>query len=158
MDAVIRNLLWLTLFLLLALAAGVAWKAWPLLFAQGDLVAQVDPGCDLHSGPCAARLDGLGKVTLSLQPRPLQMLTPLQIEVTLDGVEAQTVEIDFQGVEMFMGYNRRELAGDGVGRYRGEGTLPICVSDGMTWQATVLATTREGLLAAPFQFYIERPR
>ena len=157
-QGMVRWLTVLVLLLVVALLGAVVWKAWPLLFPQAQQVAQVVPGCDLHHGPCVARFDTGGSVTLSITPRPVAMLAPLALEVRLDGLAAERVELDFQGREMFMGYNRRQLMTQEPGLYRGEGVLPMCVTDWMTWEATVLIETDEGLLAAPFAFVTERPR
>jgi hypothetical protein len=62
------------------------------------------------------------------------------------------VEIDFAGVDMDMGYNRPLLqeATDGV--FKGEATLPVCVTGRMTWQATVLVEIGRTRIAVPFRF------
>ena len=64
----------------------------------------------------------------------------------------RVVVIDFSGVDMDMGYNRPLLqeATDGV--FKGEATLPVCVTGRMTWQATVLVETGRTRIAVPFRF------
>jgi hypothetical protein len=80
------------------------------------------------------------------------MVTPLQLEVKLAGIEAAKVEVDFAGVDMNMGYNRPELAATGPGRYASEAMLPVCVTGKMAWQATVIVEAGRQRIAAPFRF------
>jgi hypothetical protein len=53
---------------------------------------------------------------------------------------------------MNMGYNRPKLEPADEGRFSGTGVLSVCVLDRMTWEATVLASTDRGIMAAPFRF------
>ena len=66
--------------------------------------------------------------------------------------DAETVEVDLQGLDMNMGFNRPKLASLGDGHFRGEGMLPVCVRDAMEWEAKVLVHSDDGLRAAPFRF------
>ena len=65
--------------------------------------------------------------------------------------------MDFRGLGMNMGYNRPRLQGDAEGQYSGSGMLAICVMERMPWEATVLVTTDDGVMAAPFRFETIRP-
>ncbi len=52
-----------------------------------------------------------------------------------------------------MGYNRVALnTTDGNGRFVGEASLPVCVSGGMNWMATVLVETDRQRIAVPYRF------
>jgi hypothetical protein len=145
--------LWVIPAVLGAAALGLAAVALrPLLAPQPDLLAPADPGCDLRAGPCTLHLPGGGAVTLDLEPRGIPVPRPLVITVATTGIEVAAVAVDFAGLHMNMGYNRRSLSPAGPGLYRGEGMLPVCVSGRMAWEARVLLTTRRGLLAAPFRF------
>ena len=95
-------------------------------------------------------------MVLSAAPRPIRPLQPLRLYVHLIGTQAETVEIDFDGVDMRMGLNRVRLARQsGVdGLYAGQGMLPVCVSGDMRWSATVLVATANGRVAAPFHFNV----
>lgn len=136
----------------LALVVVVGYKLSPMLLPKADLSVQPDPACDLHKETCAVSLPGGGSVQLSITPRPIPMVSPLQLEVALAGREASKVEIDFAGVDMNMGVNRPELAAQGGGRFTGLGSLPVCVSGAMDWRATVLIETGRERIAVPFRF------
>lgn len=138
--------------LLLGLIAAVAWKTWPLLFPQTTLTGLAQPGCDLNRGPCVAEFITGGRVELSFSPRPAPLLEPLQLEVRAEGIDAGRVDVDFSGVEMYMGYNRAELQPAGGQRFVGQAVLPVCVRDQMRWEAKVLLHTPDNLYAARFRF------
>ncbi len=139
----------------IVLIAVIGYKLSPLLLPKADVSATVEPGCDLHKRACAATVAGGGRIELSIAPRPIPMVMPLQVEVKTSGLEAAKVEVDFAGVDMNMGYNRPELApvnGAGPGRFASEAMLPVCVTGKMAWQATVIVESGRQRIAAPFRF------
>jgi len=138
--------------LLIALVVVVGYKLSPLLLPKADLTVQPAAGCNLHQTPCAAALPEGGRVELSILPRPIPMVAPLQVAVRIEGTTARQVEVDFTGVDMNMGLNRPRLVDQGEGRFTAEATLPVCVTGNMDWQATVLVETDKARIAAPFRF------
>lgn len=136
----------------IVLIAVIGYKLSPLLLPRADVSAAAEPGCDLHRRACAARLPDGGRIELSIAPRPIPMVAPLQVEVKTAGIEAGRVEVDFAGVDMNMGYNRPELAAAGPGLFRAEAMLPVCVTGKMAWVATVLVETGRSRIAVPFHF------
>ncbi len=146
-----------TALLLAVLLAGVAAeKLMPSADQPVSLTLPLDKSCDLQKSACSSDLPGGGKLTLSIMPRPIPVLRPLKLEVTVEGARAETVEVDFAGVDMKMGYNRPALQESGAGRFAGEATLPICSVSSMAWRATVLARLGGKLVAAPFEFVTSR--
>lgn len=138
--------------LLIALVVVVGYKLSPLLLPKADLTVHPDAGCDLQRSPCSVHLPDGGRVTLSITPRPIPMVKPLQVEVIADGVAVGQVEVDFAGVDMNMGLNRPLLQAAGNGRFRGAATLPVCVTGAMVWQVTALIETERARIAIPFRF------
>jgi hypothetical protein len=136
----------------IVLIAVVGYKLSPLLLPKADVNAVPEAGCDLHRRACAAQVPGGGRIELSIAPRPIPMVAPLQVEVTTAGLDALKVEVDFAGVDMNMGYNRPELAAAGPGRFASEAMLPVCVTGKMAWQATVIVESGRQRIAAPFRF------
>lgn len=136
----------------IALVVVVGYKLSPLLLPRADVTVQPDPACDLHRSACEVALPGGGRLTLGMQPRPIPMVKPFQVEVRLDGVGASRVEVDFAGVDMNMGLNRPELGARAAGVYVAEATLPVCITGHMDWQATVLVETAGQRIAVPFRF------
>ena len=143
--------------LLLALCAVAAYKIWPLLHPKIAATAPLDPECDLRAGPCTGIFADGAKVSFGISPEEIPVVKHLQFEVRLEGLEARDVEVDFQGVDMNMGYNRAKLEPSGEGRFSGTGMLPVCVRYAMEWEAKVLLHTDQGLLAAPFRFITVTP-
>ena len=114
--------------------------------------APLERGCNLEEGFCEAHFPGNGRVAFSIAPHPIEGLKPLQLRVKTEGMEVEAVDVDFRGLGMNMGFNRPRLVEDAVGEYSGTGTLSVCILDRMTWEATVLVSTRDGIYAAPFRF------
>ncbi len=56
---------------------------------------------------------------------------------------------------MKMGLNRPRLTDGGGGHFEGEANLPVCVTGGMEWEATVIVETAGAVVAAPFRFRTE---
>jgi len=136
---------------LLAIGAAGYWFS-PLLLPPADVVALPDAGCDLHVGPCVATLADGGRIQLSITPRPIPTVKPLEIEVQTVGIEPRKVEIDFAGVVMNMGYNRTTLGAAGPGRFAGSASLPVCITGAMLWQATLLVEAGRSRISIPFRF------
>ena len=109
--------------------------------------------CDPSLQVCSVALPHGGHLQLSITPRPIRPLQKLSVDVTITGMNAKKVEIDFDGVDMSMGFNRPVLTGNGQS-FSGQAILPVCITGTMTWRATVLATTQEGRIAAPFDFVV----
>jgi len=150
-----RSLILLGLVAVLALALGavVVYKAWPLLHPEIAQVAPLDPSCDLRRGPCTSSLPNRpARIRFAVEPRSLPAAQPLRLSVSIEGVDASEVAVDFAGVDMNMGFNRATLEQVAPGRFEGGGMLPVCVRSRMTWEARVLARTADGLVAAPFRF------
>lgn len=138
--------------LLIALVVVVGYKLSPLLLPRADLTVQPDPACDLHRGSCQVVLPGGGRLELRMNPRPIPMVKPFQVEVKIDGLSPGRVEVDFAGIDMNMGLNRPELTASAPGVYAAEATLPVCITGQMDWQATVLVESGSQRIAIPFRF------
>lgn len=147
------TLLWsLAGLLFIALAGVAAYKALPLLNPKIGDVAPLDSNCDLRAGPCISTFSDGGRVSFAIKTEGIPLVKPLDLEVRLEGIEAEKVEVDFIGLGMEMGFNRPQLKATDAGRYVGAGMLPVCIRAAMEWEARVLVTTPQGLIAAPFRF------
>jgi hypothetical protein len=147
------TLLWsLAGILFVALGGVAAYKALPLLNPEIGDIAALDANCDLYAGPCTSKLSSGGRVSFAIKTDGIPLVKPLDLEVKLDGIDADKVEVDFIGLGMDMGFNRPQLKATDDGLYVGTGMLPVCIRAAMEWEARVLVTTPEGLIAAPFRF------
>ena len=119
--------------------------------------AALDHSCDLHQGTCQSLFPGGSRVSLSIEPRPIKGLKPLQIQVQTEGIKTQSVEVDFRGIGMNMGYNRPKLKRESEGNYSGTWVLAACALERMFWEATVLIKNDQGVMSAPFRFEVTTP-
>lgn len=131
------------------LAGFLLWQwAQPPLILSGE----VQNGCDLNRGPCLATFPGSGVLRVNVTPRPVPLLKPVTVEVQLSRFTAESVDIDLNSPDMYMGYNRHTLVPHNGDRFVGQAVLPVCVRDRMNWQMQVTARTRQGALGARFDF------
>ncbi|MBS1158674.1 MAG: hypothetical protein H6R15_1093 [Proteobacteria bacterium] len=137
--------------LLIALVVVVGYKLSPILLPKADLTVQPEAACDLNHQACAANLPGGGRVELSSSVRPVPMVKPFQVQVTVSGLTPARVEVDFAGIDMQMGLNRPLLQDQGGGRYVAEVSLPVCITGQMDWQVTVLIESGNQRIAIPYR-------
>ena len=142
--------------LLLILLSAVGYKLWPMINPQVVTTLPFDASCDLQNGPCVTEMPDGQRVTLSIEPRPIPLVAPLQFKVKLEGVEADKVFVDIQGLGMNMGINRPQLEAEATGGFSGEGMLPVCIRSSMEWEVSVLLETGGGMIAVPFRFVTDR--
>ena len=151
---IITQKIWVgaTAIILVAVVVVGALQIWNQTPKDILATAPLDTNCNLEAGSCESHFPGNGQVSFSLSPHPIVGLKPLQLKVQTEGMTVQAVDIDFRGLGMNMGFNRPRLKKTSDGEYAGTGTLSVCILDRMTWEATVLISTRNGVLAAPFRF------
>ena len=77
---------------------------------------------------------------------------PLQLKVETQGVKVNSIQVDFVGIGMEMGYNRSKLE-KRDNNFIGKVILPACIRAKMEWKAKVLLTTDTGITMIPFVFY-----
>jgi len=146
-----RTLWLLAATLFLAVIAVALYKMWPQLNPELVAEAPLNRECDLRAGPCIGLVPG-GEISFSIEPRDIPLLKTLQLGVGLKGLSAHSVDVDFLGIGMHMGFNRSRLRAEGDGHFSGSGVLPVCIRDAMEWEARVLVHTDKGVVAAPFRF------
>lgn len=138
--------------LAIACLAVVAYKLAPRQPNDAGLVVDAAIGCDLNVSRCAVDLPDGGRLEVSITPRPIPVVKPLQIEVRVSGTSARQIELDLSGRSMDMGANRSGLVAAGDGVFRGSAMLPVCVTGRMDWRATLFVDTARGRMAARFDF------
>ncbi|GKT13035.1 MAG: hypothetical protein ISEC1_P2029 [Thiomicrorhabdus sp.] len=94
--------------------------------------------CDLHYEACTSKM-GDSTVSLKISPDPIPVAKPLGIELKLTNLEAEKIELDISGANMYMGYNRVTLTPTGEpGRYVGTSMLAFCTTSKMQWKVTLI--------------------
>ncbi len=141
------------ILLALAILGVIGYKLAPLLSPKADIELPLSH-CNLNRQSCVTSLPDGAQLEFAIEPRPVPSLKPLQLQATVTGSEVRSVEVDFAGTEMKMGYNRPQLAREPSNRQRfaGVASLPVCITGSMEWDATVLVDTGKALLAVPFRF------
>ncbi len=131
--------------ILCSVGAGIYWYK----NQAGDVTA----GCHLQQGACTSAIPGGGTVRLKISPRPIAFHSPLEIDLSIDGIAVEGVEIDFAGLTEPTSFNRVPMRADGAaGRFVGEAVLPLCMPAKNDWQATVLLDSKGQRLSVPFLF------
>lgn len=104
----------------------------PMLYALAE-------NCDLNTAPCTAT-KGKKSISVAITPEKISSLVPLVFSVTLTNINAQSVVLDLQGKDMFMGINQIKLspASDG-NTWEGTAELAVCTTNTMFWRASILA-------------------
>ena len=144
--------LWVAVGVLVLAVAGLFSFKYLQSRDELPMVTAAIPPCDLQQGPCTAVIDGVGSVTLDIAPRPIPLVEPLVITVASTVPGVRSAEVDFSGVDMNMGYNRFRLKAVADGSYEGDGMLPVCVRNRMTWEGKVILVTESMQYVAPFRF------
>ena len=94
-----QHQLWILAGLLMVAVSAVAlYKAQPILFPEVTRTGELDPDCDLRAGPCVSQLDDAVRVSFAIEPREIPLVKPLQLRVSVEGMQADQVQVDFAGV------------------------------------------------------------
>jgi hypothetical protein len=121
-------------------------------FSKVDLITPAP--CDLSAGPCQATR-GTEQIRFAIESPQIGSHALLQLRVHLEGLAADSIEVDFQGRDMYMGINRVALNKQADGSYWGEGRLPVCTTGEMPWRARVIITQQNSQVGSWFDFMAE---
>jgi len=146
---------WLLAGLLLFILASIIYIKLYIIFpAKKNLIetALVDSNCDLHKSSCSAVLSENRAITLTILPRDIPLLKPLNIQVQLKNIKATAVNLEITGINLNMGRFRTKLKHDGDFIYQGISSLPVCSKKVMKWKAMISVNTNNGVISAPFFF------
>lgn len=109
----------------------------------GNVIWYPAAECQLPDATCQAALENGQTLSFTLhtpEPRPLE---PLPVTVHLDGFSEEELsrlklEIDLQGRDMYMGYNRTPMQYQGEGMFSATPLLSLCTDEMMVWRASIL--------------------
>jgi hypothetical protein len=118
--------------------------------AQRVISFKLVDNCQLHQQTCHSRHQNVA-VYLDITPKPIPISKTLSVNANISGVEPVRVQLDINGSNMYMGYNRIGLSAQPDGNWTGKSLLAFCTTDSMQWQLTVLIDLADGSqLQAPF--------
>lgn len=95
---------------------------------------------------------------MTLSPRPIPVLQPINIELRLTSPASVEVLASLNGVDMDMGPNSVRLQRADAGLWHGRMTVPICLTGTMRWQLRLELSdgARKETIAFGFSAPIER--
>jgi len=123
----------------------------------GDLQWFPSSACELPEESCQADLDADRSLLFRMHVEEPQPLEILPVSVELHGfseaeLDALTLELDLQGRDMYMGYNRTALEHQGEGLFTANPRLGLCTDEVMVWRASVMIHPNE---AASYGSYFD---
>ncbi len=140
-----RDSVWLMLALLI-LSGGFLLQQSGLLDGQRE-VAVHQSDCDLRQGGCELEISGQ-PVRFLIEPQDIEILQPLTISLIMPENATflpEKVSVQFEGVNMDMGYNRVFLEPVRPGYFQAKGMLPACTAETMHWLIHLLVQDLSGI-------------
>lgn len=147
-----RLLRYTLIALLAAVGTGLGIYAGPWFKPRAQIHAALDTDCDLRAGPCTSPLSDGRAIRFSIEPRSIPPLVPLLLRVDTLGFSAEKVDVDLNGVGMYMGYNRISLSPVADGHFSATASLSVCIRSVMEWEARVTIEGEDAQITAPFRF------
>ncbi len=128
---------WIVILAIAALAAGYFLQDFDLFNDKTpDLVMQSD--CPLREKTCEVAVPGYGRLSLTVSPVGFKALSVMQIQLDLPqfSPSVSSAEMQFEGLNMDMGYNRVVLdaSTDVAGQFSARAMLPACTAEKMFWR------------------------
>ena len=152
MDKSFISLLIASLILLLSLGFVAYYKSNSATEFEITAQAEMDNSCDLNKQVCSSSISKVGKISLSINPQPIPLVSELSLKVFTDIKNIKQIFIDFKGIDMQMGPNKVVLKQTSNAEYIGTAMLPVCIRYSMNWQASVYIETFEGVYMAAYRF------
>ncbi len=142
--------------LLVTLLAAIWWFSDQLLatVTQGKHLSSQTVTCDFYQQPCLIENDK-GTITLSIDNKIIQSFEPLAFRLQFTGYSPMQADIDFQGIEMFMGVNLLSLTKQQDGTFTGIHTLPGHSNMSMTWRALINFKDTDNGQQVAFEFELD---
>jgi hypothetical protein len=130
--------------------SALAWKLYQPSNQPSISLLPMSSQCQLHINDCVIEHEGVS-VRLSISPRPIPIAKSLNIIAEIAGVDPEKVQLDINGSNMYMGYNRVNLTQSNSNVWQGKSILSFCTIDEMQWQITLLIHLADGhQIQAPF--------
>jgi len=121
-----------------------------LVYGTGQLsrdrhegVRYLSSNCEPFPGRCRGK-DATSAIEVSLPAKEIKALKAFPVRVRLKGIQARRVTVEFQGVDMYMGFNRITLKKQAEGVFGGSAELVACITGRMLWEADVRVYGSEG--------------
>ncbi len=122
--------------------------------------AEIIPSnCDLRRGGCEVNV-GEYQGTFTILPNDFQVMQPLQLELKSGKGSVgkpDQVSVEFEGINMDMGYNRVFLEEQGSQTFQAKAMLPSCTADTMFWLIHLIINDSSGVKDFQFRLQTNNP-
>jgi len=133
----------LPLLAVLTLAGGYFLQQAGLLQPE-QVKQQISADCDLQQQSCQVELPDGSQLNLAISPRPFRAVMPLDINLLFNGTRLpDELKIQFEGLNMDMGYNLVTLQKTSANNFQAKAMLPACTLDKMIWAFHLYVTVGE---------------
>ncbi len=116
-----------------------------------NFVTQNDK-CDLTKNPCTITLNKTQKITLSISPKGIPLMKPLNVLVKAKNIKEDFLNIKFYATNMDMGVHKLSLKRTNNDTFNTSAMLPTCITGGMIWNADITSGSFLQNKAARFSF------
>lgn len=94
---------------------------------------------------------------MALLPRPVPLMEPVQVRVSVEGSDAIPQRLDITGLNMRMAPNLVTFVPVEDGIWRGETIFPVCSQRRMHWQAALTLRAGDRSWLVKDEFHTVRP-
>ena len=111
-----------------------------------------DKNCDLQEEACSVTLEDGSDITLSINPRPIPLMKPIELSVKTKGINLDSLKLKVYATNMNMGLIEKSLGKTAKNSYEGRITLPTCIVGNMIWNVNIIANKPTKSIGATFEF------
>jgi len=108
--------------------------------------------CQINKSECVVDIGKNRVLKLSISPLGIPQTQPLLIEVFLQGVEAEEVSVNFEGVEINHHLLPYTLTKQSKNHFKGKGFISLCSLRKMNWLANIIVNSDDETLKVSFPF------
>ncbi len=113
--------------------------------------------CRLDQGPCQIQLSSEEHLKVTLLPHPIKMNVPLELKISFYGSDSllskwKALAMDFNGVDMNMGYTRPSIQSTSKNKFSTTVYLPTCTQEKMLWKGLLILEASNKTWGVPFLF------
>ena len=103
-------------------------------FKVDNLESLTKLNCPIKEKMCEISDQDFGKIQFEIQKKPFFMNEAIPVQISSER-ELSEVQVELEGIEMDMGYNKPLLKGSGK-KFNGRLFIPMCTSKKMTYKMT----------------------
>ncbi|HIG89161.1 MAG TPA: hypothetical protein EYQ04_04240 [Candidatus Thioglobus sp.] len=102
--------------------------------------------CQINKTSCRVKIDDVAFLTLSILPIGIPQTQALDIDVELEGFDANRISVNFEGIEIDHNLLPYSLDKQDPYHFSGKGFLSICSLRKMHWLANIIINSDDAVL------------